>query len=471
MNRPDTPYDIAVLGAGPAGMAAATEAAQHGAAVMLLDEQPRPGGQIYRNIEIATAKQKSVLGPDYQKGAALSAAFRASGAAYRPGCTVWDVTRSGQVVFSQEGRADQIQARHLILATGATERPVPLPGWTLPGVMTAGAAQILLKSGGLVARRAVLVGCGPLLYLLASQMIAAGSPPVALVETQTRADLWAARSHLGGALKGWRYLAKGAALLARITAAGVKRYRGARDIEIDGTDHVRSLRFTCGGQLYDIDSDLVLLHMGVVPNTQISRLLRLDHDYDQLQRCFVPRIDAFGQSSDARVSIAGDGAGIGGAPVAALSGRIAALGALAKLNLLPAATRDQMAASLLAARAQELSARPFLDRAYPPSAQVLSPSDDTLICRCEEVTAGQIRQFAKLGSKGPNQAKAFGRAGMGPCQGRFCGLTLTEILAQETGQSQQETGALRIRAPLKPVSLGELAAYVPEANERKEETT
>jgi len=106
----------------------------------------------------------------------------------------------------------------------------------------------------------------------------------------------------------------------------------------------------------------------------------------------------------------------------------------------------------------ERAARPFLDRAYPPCAEALAPADDTIICRCEEVTAGAIRRNAALGCLGPNQTKAFGRAGMGPCQGRYCGLTVTEILAAFHSQTQAETGAYRIRPPLKPVTLGELAA-------------
>jgi NADPH-dependent 2,4-dienoyl-CoA reductase/sulfur reductase-like enzyme len=450
-------YDIAVLGAGPAGMAAATRAAQLGARVLLLDEQPGPGGQIYRNVEKASDHQHRILGPDFTAGRELTQAFRNSGAEYRPGCTIWDVTDEGTVTFSHAGQPEQISARHLILATGATERPMPLPGWTLPGVMTAGAAQILLKSGGLVARDSVLVGCGPLLYLLAAQMIAAGHKPTALLETQTQGDMWAARSDLPGALRGWPYLAKGAGLLARIMTARVKRFTGVRDVSLIGEDSVTSVRFTYNGKTHEIPTDTVLLHHGVVPNTQISRGLRLDHAYDDLQRCFVPKVDAMGLSSHPTISIAGDGAGIGGAKVAALSGEIAALGAAQALGLISDAA--PLAAPLQAKRRKELAVRPFLDRAYPPAAQSLRPADATIVCRCEEVTAGDIRRFAMLGCKGPNQAKAFGRAGMGPCQGRFCGLTVTEILAQETGQSQQHTGALRIRAPFKPVTLGELAAY------------
>jgi NADPH-dependent 2,4-dienoyl-CoA reductase/sulfur reductase-like enzyme len=452
-------FDIAILGAGPAGMAAAARATQLGASVVVLDEQPSPGGQIYRNVDQASAAQHRILGPDYSHGRSLTQALRKSGAVHRAGATVWDVSRDGLVTYSKGGQPTQIRARHLILATGATERPMPLPGWTLPGVMTAGAAQILLKSGALVARDPVLIGSGPLLYLLAAQMIAAGRKPRAMIETQSRSDMWSARHDLPGALRGWRYLAKGAGLLTKIMAAGIPRYTAAREITLEGADALTSVRFTSHGKPHEIATKTALLHHGVVPNTQISRALRLEHAYDQSQRCFVPQVDGLCLSSEPNISIAGDGAGIGGAKVAALSGEIAAFGAASRLGFITPQTQQAGVAPLQRKRQHELHARPFLDRAYPPAAQSLSPADTTLICRCEEVTAGDIRRFAKLGCKGPNQAKAFGRAGMGPCQGRFCGLTVTELLAQETGQSQDDTGALRIRAPLKPVTLGELAAY------------
>ena len=130
--------------------------------------------------------------------------------------------------------------------------------------------------------------------------------------------------------------------------------------------------------------------------------------------------------------------------------------------------RDRQAASLQAARAKELAVRPFLDRAYPAFVGALEPDDNTIICRCEEVKAGDIRGCAKIGCLGPNQAKAFGRAGMGPCQGRYCGLTVTALLAQANGLCPDDTGYYRIRPPLKPVTLGELASMddtVPEVTE------
>jgi NADPH-dependent 2,4-dienoyl-CoA reductase/sulfur reductase-like enzyme len=335
---------------------------------------------------------------------------------------------------------------------------MPVCGWTLPGVMTAGAGQILLKQSGVLARRAVLVGSGPLLYLIAAQMVRAGTPPLAMVETQTRGDMMRAARHVGGALRGWPYLVKGVGMLAEIIRARVPRYVGASGIAIEGDARAEAVTFTTRGKAQRIACDTVFLHHGVVPNTQAARSLGVTHAWDAAQACFVPKVDGWGQSDVAGVFIAGDGAGIGGAKAAEYTGALAVLKIAEDAGRLSASARDTQAAPLRAALSREMAARPFLDRAYPPYAAALAPDDATVICRCEEVTAGDIRGYARLGCQGPNQAKAFGRAGMGPCQGRYCGLTVTALLAEANGQTRDQTGYLRIRPPLKPVTLGELAA-------------
>ncbi|WP_397544172.1 FAD-dependent oxidoreductase [Roseovarius salis] len=450
--------DVLVIGAGPAGMAAASTAARHGAAVTLLDEQPRPGGQIYRDVDRRGPGRAKILGADYLHGAQLTDDLRDAPVVHLDGAVAWAIEDRFRVSYTRRGRGAQIEAKSLILATGALERPMPVPGWTLPGVMTAGAAQILLKQSGVLPRRAVLVGCGPLVYLIAAQMVRAGTPPVALVETQTRGNLMGAARHLGGALRGWRYLAKGVKLLSEIRRARVPRHTGASGIAIEGETEAQAVTFQSGGRSHRIGCDTVLLHHGVVPNVQAARSIGVTHRWDKAQHCFSPIVDSWGATDVDGVMITGDGAGIGGARVAELSGRIAALGAVERLGRLTEEERDRLAAPLCRARDREAAVRPFLDAAYPPLAEALSPADETIVCRCEEVTAGDIRGYARLGCLGPNQAKAFGRSGMGPCQGRFCGLSVTWLLAQANGQSPDATGYYRIRPPLKPVTLGELAA-------------
>ena len=452
-----TEVDLVIVGAGPAGMSAAVTAAEIGLSVLLLDEQPAAGGQIYRNVAKAAGTRGDILGKDYTYGLALVAAVQNAAIGHVSDATVWKIGEDGTVAYSVNGKASVIQARKVIIATGALERPVPIPGWTLPGVMTAGAAQILLKQSGLVAERAVICGSGPLIYLIAQQMIRAGKPPLAIIETQTKSDLLNAMRHLPHALRGWRYLMKGAKLLSEIKRAGVMRVTGAENLRIEGDAEVRALAFTHRGKITRIQCDLVLLHQGVVPNTQATRSLRLEHSWSSAQRCFHPITNEWGLSSLETVYVAGDGAGIGGAKAAEQAGAISALHVAFALGFITKADRDKRAAPILRLQSAELALRPFLDRAYQPSDQVLKPADDTVICRCEEVTAGDIRAYAQLGCTGPNQTKAFGRSGMGPCQGRYCGLTVTELLSQETGTTPDAVGSYRIRPPLKPITLGELA--------------
>ncbi|MGI3187407.1 FAD-dependent oxidoreductase [Nioella aestuarii] len=450
--------DLAIIGAGPAGLAAAVTADKAGLRVALLDEQPRPGGQIYRDVSRISADRARVLGADYIHGATLTSALASSGVQHIPGAVVWAIEDGFQLSYSANGNAAQISAKRVLLATGALERPMPIPGWTLPGVMTAGAAQILLKGSGVLARRAVLAGSGPLLYLVAAQMVRAGMPPLALVETQTRADLLRATRHLPGALRGWRGLVKGLGLLAELRRAGVRRFTGAGGLTVEGSQKAEALHFRSGGKMHRIACDTVLLHHGVVPNTQTARSLGIAHRWTAAQHAFTPVHDQWGATDRRGVFIAGDGAGIGGAMVAEIAGRLAALKLAEEAGHLTSADRDVQAAPLLRARSRERAIRPFLDAAYPPCPEALAPQDSTVICRCEEITAGQIRQTAALGCLGPNQAKSYTRAGMGPCQGRYCGLTVTALMAEATGQSPDATGYYRIRPPLKPVTLAELAS-------------
>ena len=186
-------HDLVVVGGGPAGLAAAATAAGHGLDTVLMDEQPSPGGQIYRNVEAnadAAPETAGILGGDYSAGLRLVEAFRESSARFEPLTSVWQVEPDGTVGTLHDGRAALVRARRVIVAAGAMERPMPIPGWTLPGVMTAGAAQTLLKGAGLVPDGpAVLAGNGPLLYLVAWQLVSAGVEVRAILDTTPRLRL------------------------------------------------------------------------------------------------------------------------------------------------------------------------------------------------------------------------------------------------------------------------------------------
>jgi NADPH-dependent 2,4-dienoyl-CoA reductase/sulfur reductase-like enzyme len=452
-------HDLIVIGAGPAGMSAALTAASIGLKTALLDEQPRPGGQIYRNITAAPPSVAALLGADYRHGETLTNRLLHSGVDLRFGTTVWDVAHDLTVTAQKDGRSFRVRAPQLIATTGAMERPSPLPGWTLPGVLNAGAAQIALKSASAIpSGRVVLAGAGPLLLLVACQLLDAGVSLGGIVETSPTANRWRALLHLPAALGAPAYLAKGMRMLQRVRRSGVPTFSAVESVRVEGSERAQALAFAAGGKEHRLDADVVLLHHGVVPNTQLSRLLRVEHDWDAVQLAWCPRVDAWGETSLAGFRIAGDGAAIAGARAAEPSGALAALGAARSLGRLSAPECEERAVPMRRALTRQLRIRPFLDALYRPPEWLSVPADETVVCRCEEVTAGRIREMARLGCQGPNQTKFFSRCGMGPCQGRMCGLTVTQVLAHELGKPPGQVGAYHIRAPLKPVSLSSIAA-------------
>ncbi len=392
-------FDLAIIGAGPAGMAAAVEARALGLAVLVVDEQPAPGGQVFRAVEAAHGD--AVLGTEYSAGLGLVESFRRSGATYRPGTTLWHLDPdSGEMSLTPGGPA---VARRVLLATGAQERPVPIPGWTLPGVMGMGAAQIMLKTAGAVpSGRVVLAGQGPLLWLLAAQLQRAEAPPSLILETTPKGRL-AAAFRAGGWFSGRGLLLKGLGLLRE--TRGLPVQRAVTGLRAEGEGRVQRVAWDGGSA----ECDTLLLHEGVVPATHIPLALGLDHAWDAAQQCWRPVVDALGASSHARVAVAGDGAGIGGWQAAVASGQLAALDAAHRLGRLTLDGLAQRAAPLRRMRAEALALRPFLDALYAPVAAPVA--DQVLVCRCEEVTAGQVRAAARLGAQGPNQAKTFLRSG------------------------------------------------------------
>jgi NADPH-dependent 2,4-dienoyl-CoA reductase/sulfur reductase-like enzyme len=446
-----TTVDLLIVGAGPAGMAAAVEAAARGLSVLVLDEALAPGGRIWQALETRGDKD-----PDDAPGLALIKAFRSATVDARFRATVWAIEPDGTVYWSEAGQARGIQARQILLATGTTERPLPIPGWTLPGVMTVGAAQIAMKTGGLVPEGAVwLAGQGPLLLLYAVQALAAGGEIAGIIDLSPPRSRWRTLRQLPGALTAWPDLQKGLQWRRTIARAKVRWVR-ASELHAHGIEALTSISFTQDVRRLEEPAETLLLHDGVIPSVQLSRALGCAHHWNAAQSCWQPTTDRWGQSSLPQVLIAGDGAGIGGALAAVAGGRIAALAAAATLGRIDAATRDAAAGPCFAERHRHRAIRPLLDALYPPHPADLL--DTTLVCRCEEVSAQAVRDAAALGCRGLNQLKAYTRCGMGPCQGRMCAPTAARVLATAWGIPVTDIEPLRTRFPTKPVSVGELAA-------------
>ncbi len=460
-----TTLDVAVVGAGPAGLAAATLCAERGLSTSLYDEQAGPGGQMYRGITNAPRALADVLGDDYWAGSRLVASFRTSGARYVPAATVWAIAREDDGTFALSVTAGpphargttSVRARAVVLATGAHERPFPVPGWTLPGVITAGGAQILLKTAAVVPEgRTILAGSGPLLWLLAWQYARAGVAIAAMLDTTPRGRLAQALPHAAAFLSS-PYFAKGRELV-RAVRRHTRVVEYVASLAIEGEAHATAVRFRAHGVEATLPVDQVVLHQGVIPDVNLAHAAGCALAWNEAQACFVPAVDAWGGTSVPGLYVAGDGAGIAGAAAAVPLGRIAALAAM---NAIGRIDGDERARAALAHRrelARALRGRAFLDTLYRPADAMRLPEGDTLVCRCEEVTAATIVELARAGCVGPNQMKAYTRCGMGPCQGRFCGVTVTELIAREQHRPPADVGHYRTRFPAKPVTLAEVAA-------------
>ncbi|MGI9316582.1 MAG: FAD-dependent oxidoreductase [bacterium] len=456
--------DALIVGAGPVGMSAALSLASVGASVRVVDEQAAVGGQVYRAVDRVTEEYPDslvALGRDYAEGTAITRLFDQSGVLFSPLTSVWDIEGGGntRVGLVSKEKTEMVYPRNIILANGAMERPTPFPGWTLPGVMSVGGAQTLMKESGLVPEgKVVIAGSGPLVYLYANQLIASGSPPIAILDGALADPTF---RHWGRLLKAFyadlASIRKGIGWLRQIHSSGVRHVRNVTDWKAIGEQTCNGVVFSYDGKSEQIECDLFLVHDGVIPNTHLSMAADCQHQWNDLQSYWTPKVTAVGESSQPGIYITGDNAGIGGAEMAACQGRVVGHTVAHRLNLINLqALRDKTSTDQRRLKSLAIQ-RKFLDHHYRPMKFMQVPDSlETVVCRCEEVTVGEIREVARRGCVGPNQGKAFTRCGMGPCMGRYCGNSVSQIIADTHGFSVEQVGHYRIRPPVRPINVGQL---------------
>lgn len=443
---------IVIIGAGPAGIRAAQTLVAHGLYPVLLDEAPRGGGQIYRRQPANFKRSPGKLyGFEAHKANAIHQTLDTlrEQLDYRPDTLVWNA-EAGLLDTLHEGRADRLEYASLIVATGATDRILPVPGWTLPGVYSLGAAQIALKfQGCAIGERVVFAGSGPLLYLVAYQYARAGANVVAVLDSS---PFGAQVRALPGLLAQPATLAKGLYYRAWLTAHGIAMHQGASLSGLDGERRVQSLKWRNANGEHALDCDAVAFAHGLRSETQLADLLGCDFTWNALNRAWLPRRDRAGRSSVPGIYLAGDGAGIMGADAAEIAGERAALALLEDIGYLI----DPQRCTQLEQSLERIGHfRQGLERAFAfPEEWAADAADDLMICRCEEVSAGDIRQVVGEGHWEINRVKAHCRVGMGRCQGRMCGAAAAEIIARESGRTVSSIGRLRAQAPIKPVPFG-----------------
>ena len=413
--------DVLVVGAGPAGLAAGIAAAEAGASVVVLDERDAPGGQYHKPLAASHADRA----PDgqHREGAALRARAERAGVRIESGAVAWGAFGPGEIAAVVRGIAVTFRPRRLVLAPGAHERPVPLPGWTLPGVMTTGALQTLARAYRVSpGRRVLIAGNGPLNLQLACELLAGGVELAAVVEaaprpgTRTAGAAWAMlRTAPGIARQGVLYL-------ATLRRAGVPVLWGSRVEAFEGEDRVTGARVATPSGSRVIAADAVAINLGFQPETGLARALDVPHRYvaDGIGH-LATEAGPDGRTAVEGVFAAGDGASLGGSRVALARGRLAGLAAARDLGL---AAPDEPATRASLARAERFQSALWSLFRPPPAGEV---ADDTILCRCEEITAGRLRREIAGGLVSLPALKKATRAGMGRCQGRFCAAAIARL--------------------------------------------
>lgn len=444
---------VVVVGAGPAGIAAADTLSRAAVDVTLIDEAEQPGGQYHRAPAAGVrVDMRRLLGA----GHAAYVAFHRQAAAvcarvdYRPGTLAWGV-HGGAVHLASGGSAQALDYEALVLATGATDRIMPVPGWTLPGVFSLGGAQALLKGQGcLIGRRVVICGSSPLLYVVAAQYLRAGGDVAAVIDTTPFSEKLRA---MPGLLAAPIPLTTGLRALAALRMRGVRIVHGATIDAFEGEGRVTAVLCTPPDAApLRIVCDAVAYGHGLRPETQLAELAGCTLRFDAVHRTHVPDTDPDGRAGH-RVYVAGDGGTIGGGEAASVSGRLAAAAVLGDLGI-TADGVDPSAARRTLARLRRFQTG--LAAAFRwPGERAASLDDAVILCRCENITIGEVRTalLRQDGAADVNRIKAATRCGMGRCQGRFCGAGLAEVVAAAAGQADGERDRLRVQAPIKPLPM------------------
>jgi NADPH-dependent 2,4-dienoyl-CoA reductase/sulfur reductase-like enzyme len=418
-----TTTEVLVIGAGPAGIAAATAAAENGCAVIVLDDNVAAGGQIWREATVGEAA--SAHRGHGRKWRALER-LRRSGAQVLGGRCVFSAEASGTVQTSHETSSgtlvEQFHFEQLILATGARERFLPFPGWTLPGVFGAGGLQALVKGGFPVGgKRVVVAGTGPLLLAVAAHLAQDSAVVSSVVEQASLGQLARFAASL------WEHPAKLAQGVLYRAMLWKTSYRiGCWVVEaIAGSNghNLSAVRVTDGTRVWTEPCDLLASGYHLVPNTEIAALLGC-----KFRGTFV-QVDKAQRTSLPNVFCAGEPTGIAGIEAAMVQGEIAGL---ACAGISSALLQKRVAA--------ERAFGESMEKAFALRKELRSvPRPDTIVCRCEDVTFGSLHGYT-----GWTDVKLQTRCGMGPCQGRICGPVVEFLLGWSP---------VSIRQPLFPVPL------------------
>jgi len=449
---------LVIVGAGPAGMAAAIEAVSRGANVSLIDEAARPGGQIYRQGHPALAAKSYAAAGELARKRRLLERFAAVAGEidYRPNTTAFALFPSRELHVAVGETSEALRSDAVLLATGVRELAFPFPGWTTPGVMFAGGAQALLKTQQVLpGRRAVIAGCGALPLVVTAQLLRAGGTVKALAPLH---PLGRALFDLSALWRGREVVREGLGYALSVAQASVERLTGFVPVRAMGRERLEAAvlqRLDGEGRLVpgterEIACDLLALNYGFLANGELAAMAGAEMRHDALAGGWLPQRDELGRTSVPGLFVAGDGAELRGAIVAELDGRI--VGAVA-------ASGDELGpeiAHVQSLRRRHLVFQQALRETFRLPRGIWSIArDDTAVCRCESVTLGQLRRSFAAGHLSLNTVKRSSRAGMGWCGGRSCLHAVAALAEIHGGKTPEEMMTPRPLA--RPVTFAALA--------------
>lgn len=453
-------YDIAIVGAGPAGTNAALMASKQGCRVIVIDEQSKAGGQVWRAKSVAIVKAPNT--PETVAGNSLRDALYVSNAVHLGDARVWQIEHEAggwAIHVLRAGRTQKILAKALVLASGAREFVQPVPGWTTPGVIgLAGATALIKQDLTLPGQNTIVSGTGPLVFFVASEIRRLGGTVSAIVTPNSRIE-WlralpsmAARPDLM-----WR----GALWIADLMLARVPILWRHAVSEVTGHDQVTSVE-VCklgadGGptsQVRTITADSVCLGNGLIPAIEAAQLAGVSLANRPELGGWVPRADSEGKTEVSGLFVCGDGAGIRGAAAAEIHGRLAGLSASAFVG--KGTFADQAGLQRQYDRAARFGLAMTALSIPKQGAEDLATSE-TIMCRCESLSRDDIMNEIAAGAQSTNAVKSGLRAGMGPCGGKFCQTAIARLVAKTDGRSEADVAPPTPRPPLRPVRTAALA--------------
>ncbi|MEI9964665.1 MAG: NAD(P)/FAD-dependent oxidoreductase [Caulobacteraceae bacterium] len=457
--------DVAVVGAGPAALAFAERVGGAGLTVALIDEQLRPGGQILRQPPGAFRVDGWLDSPVYRRPkAALARLAGLPSVRFIGGASVasaYPDERGFELWLAGAGVPRRVRARRLLAATGCYDLPPAFPGWTLPGVMTAGAVQAFLKSQQFTPDgRIVFCGTHPLQLIAAEQLVKAGARVEAVVFAQPAGAVLRLLAHAPAALANAGKLAQAASALAGLLRAGVAVRFGAAPVRALGEDRVTGVeleRLGPGAARETLACEALALCFGFLPQSELPRSLEAAFAWAGPYGGWRILHDDWMRSSVPGLYVAGEVTGVGGADMSLVEGALAGLGVLLDEGHLTAARADDMASGLRREHRRCAAFAAMLrDLTSPEAALARMAREDCIVCRCENVTRRAIEDARRdnVGLDRPTSIKLLTRAGMGPCQGRNCEHAVVRLACG--GREPRPMDAFTARFPVRASPLGRL---------------